>query len=242
MTSVVLCANGALGADLARWLARRGDLLGLVLHAPERRRETDRLADELKVPAWTWPDGRDAIDELAPDCLLSVFFGHRLNEAWLSVARWRAVNLHPSLLPHNGGANPNIWPLVDGSPAGTTLHVMTPAIDQGDLLAQQPVPVFPDDSAATLYERLLDASRDLFTRTWPTIEEITPWPQPDGGSYHRRSDVASLQLTDDDLSVLDRLRALSFPPWGADFDRDGRRWRAQVVITPVSNEPTPPGR
>ena len=228
----VLCTNGALGARIAHWLAERGDLVGLVLHAPDRQRDVAGLA-ELAVPTWTWPADLDEVTALRPDCLLSVFFGHRLDASWLAVPAWRSVNLHPGLLPFNGGANPNIWPLVDGTPAGTTLHVMSEAIDAGELLAQQEVATRPDDTGASLYERLLDASWDLFVSEWPTITDRTPTPQAPGGTYHRVADRAALHPTADDLPVIDRLRALTFGPHGAEFERDGQRWRIRVEIEPV---------
>lgn len=231
----VLCANGSLGARIARHLHDRGDLVGLVLHAPDRQRDVGGLGQELGVPTWTWPADRDAVAALQPECLLSVLFGHRFDEAWLAVPSWRPINLHPSLLPFNAGANPNVWPLVDGTPAGTTLHVMAPAIDAGDIVAQVPVPTYPDDTAATLYARLLAASFDLFAQTWPTIAEIEPQPMPSGGTYHRSSELASLDPTADDLALIDRLRARTFAPYGAEFDRDGRRWRLQVTIEPLED-------
>jgi methionyl-tRNA formyltransferase len=234
MTTVVLAANGALGARIATWLAERGDLLGVVLHPEERRRDVESIAG-LGVPTWTWPDGLAGARALAPECLLSVLFGYRFDDAWLTLPSWAPVNLHPSLLPHNAGANPNVWPLVDGSPAGTTLHLMSATIDAGDLLAQRPVPTFPDDTGATLYERLLSTSFDLFTETWPAVTELTPTPQPPGGSHHRSSDRAALHPTAADLPLIDRLRALTFAPYGAEFEREGRRWRLRVEIEPVDD-------
>lgn len=234
----LLCANGELGAQIARYLHAREELVGLVLHAPDHQRAIGATASELGVPTWTWPvvEGeRAAIEALAPECLLSVLFAHRFDETWLSLPSWRPINLHPGLLPHNAGANPNVWPLVDGSPAGTTLHVMSPVIDAGDLLSQHEVPTYPDDTADRLYERLMDASAELFTRTWPDLGAITPLPMPPGGSRHRLADLASLDPGPDDLAVVDRLRARTFPPYGAEFERAGRRWRIQVSITPVDD-------
>src|SRR4029078_10124193 len=109
-----------------------------------------------------------------------------------AVPPWRALNVHPALLPYNRGATQNVWPLVDGTPAGTTLHVMEPEIDTGAIVAQRSVETFPSDTAATLYERLEEASFQLFVQTWPAIRDHEPWPQPGGGTSHRQSELASL--------------------------------------------------
>lgn len=225
----VLLANNRLGAEIGRFLADRGDLLGIVLHP--RNRQT-RVADlrSQGVPIWEWPDGLEEIMALGPECILSVLFGYRVPASWLAVPRWRALNLHPGLLPWNRGCHPNVWPLVDGSPAGTTLHVMEADFDTGDILAQEGVPTYPDDTALSLYGRLETASLLLFRRVWPRVLEVRPIPQPEGGSYHRRSELTSLDLGTDDYPVLDRVRARTFAPYGAEFERDGHRYRVQVHI------------
>ena len=225
----VLLANNRLGADVGRYLADRGDLVGLVVHPPARRKWGPQLA-ALGVPTWEWPDGLDGVRDLQPDCLFSVLFGYRVPPAWLEVPRWRALNVHPALLPWNAGCHPNVWPLVDGSPAGTTLHVMEPAFDTGAIIAQEEVPTYPDDTALSLYRRLEAASLLMVRRVWPEIETVEPRPQEQGGSYHRLNELASLGLDADELRVIDKLRARSFPPHGLDFERDGQRYRARLEI------------
>lgn len=229
----VLCTNGLLGARAARFLHARGDLVGLVLHGPERQRDVTGLGEELGVPTWEWPGDPTAIAELAPECLLSVLFGHRLDRVWLDLPSWLPLNLHPGLLPWNAGANPNVWPLVDGTPAGTTLHVMTEVIDDGDIVAQRAVPTTPADTGETLYGRLMEASFELLTDVWPIIRDHERTPMPAGGSRHRSAELTSLDLTEADFPLLDRLRARTFAPWGAELDRDGRRWRVRVAIEPI---------
>lgn len=229
-----LLANNRLGARVARWLADRGDLVALVLHQVERQRSVEHLGEELSVPTWSYPDGLDDLKRMAPDCLLSVLFGHVVPTEWLAIPAWMPLNLHPGLLPYNAGANPNVWPLVDGTPAGTTLHVMSETVDAGAIVAQRRVPVSPADTAETLYRRLEEASFDMLTECWGTIRTITPVPQPAGGTFHRSAELRDLDPLPTDLPVIDRLRARTFPPFGAEFDRDGRRWRIRVEIDEVT--------
>lgn len=229
----VLLANNVLGGRVARYLHERGELLGLVVH-PEDKRKASAGLDAVDVRRWTWPDGLDDVRSLAPECVLSVLFGYLVPDDWLAVPTWKALNLHPAYLPWNRGSAPNVWPLVDGSPAGTTLHVMTSGLDRGDIVAQDPVEVRADDTAATLYRRLEDASFEMVRRVWPHVTELAPVPQPVGGSYHRLADLAALDpASDDDLALVDRLRARTFPPFGAEFERDGRRYRVRVEIEPL---------
>lgn len=231
----VLLANNRLGERIAHYLAERGELAGLVLHDEARRKGFDDPG-VFDVPFWAWPDGQAAVAALEPEVLLSVLFGHLVPPTWLDLASWRALNLHPGLLPHNAGAAPNVWPLVDGSPAGTTLHVMVPALDAGDIVEQVEVPTRPNDTAERLYRRLEDASEALVRRVWPVIDRIEPRPQGPGGSFHRLADLAGLDPSPEEVALIDRLRARTFPPYGAEYDVDGRRYRIRVEIEPI--EPT----
>ena len=230
----VLLANNRLGARIATYLARRGELDALVLHPVERRSAAEQFEPiDAAIARHTWPDGLDAISADPPECVLSVLFAYKVPPVWLAVPTWRALNLHPGLLPWNRGAAPNVWPLVDGSPAGTTLHVMEEAIDTGAILSQVEVPTFPDDTAFTLYQRLEDASYEMFAEVWPTVASRAGTPQPPGGTSHRLADLASLDLTEGDVATLDKLRARTFARFGAEFERDGRRYTARVEIEPL---------
>ena len=71
--------------------------------------------------------------------------------------RWphRVVNFHPSLLPHFPGAHAHRDVLAAGvSVSGCTVHVVDEGMDTGARLAQRPVPVFPDDTEASLAARI----------------------------------------------------------------------------------------
>ncbi|HUI47062.1 MAG TPA: formyltransferase family protein [Acidimicrobiia bacterium] len=228
----VLLANNRLGARIAALLHERGELQALVLHPPDLRTEAGAF-ERLPVDTYVWPDGLAAVERDRPECLLSVLFAYKVPPEWLALASWRACNLHPALLPFNRGSAPNAWPLVDGTPAGTTLHVMDAAIDTGAILCQRAVETTPSDTAFSLYRRLEDASFDMFREVWPDLRSREPKPQAPGGTSHRLADLARLDLNDDDLAVVDKLRARTFPPHGAEFTRDGRRYRARIEIEPL---------
>jgi formyltetrahydrofolate-dependent phosphoribosylglycinamide formyltransferase len=73
------------------------------------------------------------------------------------------VNTHPSLLPDFKG-----WHAVEDALAagvavtGCTVHVATLEVDEGPILAQEQVPVRPDDTVETLHERIKDVERRLY--------------------------------------------------------------------------------
>lgn len=78
----------------------------------------------------------------------------------------RVLNTHPALLPAFKG-----WHAVRDALAlgvkvtGTTVHVATAEVDDGPILAQEAVPVLPDDTEATLHERIKQVERRLYPAT-----------------------------------------------------------------------------
>ena len=45
------------------------------------------------------------------------------------------------------------------------MHIATPEVDAGPILAQEAVPVLPGDTKETLHERIKEVERDLYIRT-----------------------------------------------------------------------------
>jgi methionyl-tRNA formyltransferase len=243
--SVVLFANNRVGWRIAELLA--AEIIAVVLHPPERR----RFGDEIVAAAGVSPDRvfdashlsgdevHQALQDLAPTFGVSALFGYLLRPKTIALFPGGCVNLHPSLLPWNRGAHPNVWSIVDRTPAGVTLHHVDPGVDTGDIIAQRTVPVDPVDTGATLYQRLEAACVDLFADTWPAIRAGTARraQQPaDAGSTHRARDLARIDEIELDRAysgreLIDILRARTFPPYpGAYFRADGRKVHLRVEL------------
>lgn len=238
---ILYLGNNWVGWQVLSWLKEQGeDIVGLVVHPPDRRKYGDEIVKTLDLPENRVYDGstlRDpavlaALKELAPDIGLSVMFGHILRPEFLNIFPQGVLNLHPSYLPYNRGQYPNVWSIVEGTPAGATLHYVDPGVDTGDIVAQKQVTVEPVDTGETLYRKLERAAVALFTETWPTIKAgtVPRRPQPgSGGTSHRTADVADIDEISLDRSyragdLINILRARTFPPYaGAYFNVDGRR-------------------
>lgn len=83
----------------------------------------------------------------------------------------RIINTHPSLLPAFPGAHAVDDALAAGVKlTGCTVHVATLEVDAGPILAQEAVPVLPDDTVASLHERIKQVERQLYPKT---IKELT---------------------------------------------------------------------
>jgi phosphoribosylglycinamide formyltransferase 1 len=78
----------------------------------------------------------------------------------------KILNTHPSLLPAFKGKSPVPDALEYGvKVAGCTVHIVTPELDGGPILAQAAVPVEEGDTVETLHERIKVAERRLYPET-----------------------------------------------------------------------------
>jgi formyltetrahydrofolate-dependent phosphoribosylglycinamide formyltransferase len=83
------------------------------------------------------------------------------------VGRWagRMLNIHPSLLPKYPGLDTHARALAAGdAEAGCSVHLVTEGVDDGPVLGQSAVPVLPDDTPASLAQRVLTAEHRLYAR------------------------------------------------------------------------------
>ena len=95
------------------------------------------------------------------------------------VARWegRMLNIHPSLLPKYKGLDTHARAIEAGdSHAGTSVHLVTPELDAGEVLAQIAVPITPDDTPASLADRVKLAEHQLYPRA--VADYVSRWRDP----------------------------------------------------------------
>jgi phosphoribosylglycinamide formyltransferase-1 len=84
------------------------------------------------------------------------------------VDQWagRLINIHPSLLPKYKGLDTHQRAIDAGDRvSGCSVHVVTAELDAGEVLGQTEVVIMPDDTAATLADRILIAEHQLYSRT-----------------------------------------------------------------------------
>ncbi|MGZ4984826.1 MAG: phosphoribosylglycinamide formyltransferase [Chthoniobacterales bacterium] len=75
----------------------------------------------------------------------------------------RIINIHPSLLPKFPGLEAWKQALVAGETVtGCTVHYVDSGVDSGEIIAQQQVPILPNDTPETLHARIQIAERALY--------------------------------------------------------------------------------
>lgn len=180
------------------------------------------------------------IKDTEPDYVISCGYRHIVPKSILKIPEQGCLNLHPSYLPYNRGANPNVWSIVEGTPSGVSLHYMDTGIDTGNIVAQEEVKTDFSDTGKDLHERLEDAQVELFKDTWPKIESstVSTTKQTENkGTYHHTKEFEELcELEpDEEMRVddfLNRLRALTYPPYrNAKIQIDGETYYVEVDIS-----------
>lgn len=105
----------------------------------------------------------DAIDALAPDLVLLAGFMRILTEGFIRRFPNRMLNIHPSLLPAFPGLHTHERAIAAGVKVhGATVHVVTPALDNGPIVIQGVVPVLAADTPAALAERVLAVEHRIY--------------------------------------------------------------------------------
>jgi methionyl-tRNA formyltransferase len=134
--------------------------LGLAVHQPEKIKSNEQLRSKLAT--------------LAPEAIVVVGYG-RIIPAWmLQIPQYGNINLHASLLPKYRGAAPIQWAIASGEKTtGVTTMRINEGLDTGDILLQQELGIFDDDTSETLAPKLAAIGAELMVTTLRGLQSET---------------------------------------------------------------------
>lgn len=116
------------------------------------------------------PEVIERIRALKPDFIFSFYYRLMLKQALLDIPPRGALNMHGSLLPKYRGRVPVNWAIIHGeTETGATLHYMTDKPDNGDIVAQQAVPILPDDTAHEVFQKVTVAAEMALHGVLPAL-------------------------------------------------------------------------
>jgi methionyl-tRNA formyltransferase len=171
---------------------------------------------------------------ISPDAIFSLYYREIIPRDILNIPRLGSVNLHPSLLPKYRGAFSSPWTIFNGDKeTGFTYHYMTEDVDAGNILLQKILAVRENDTAFSLYHRLIREGVSLFGLVLDMVlsgeKGSTQTGEP---SYYPRA-VPNKGIIDDDWAPerIERfIRAMFFPPFkGAVVIRNGKEVEVRSV-------------
>lgn len=99
-----------------------------------------------------------AVKKLQPDLICLGGWMRILNMEFCEQFKNKILNVHPSLLPkYAGGRNLDVHSAViknGDKKTGMTIHLVTPAVDAGEIICQKEVAVADDDTPDSLREKV----------------------------------------------------------------------------------------
>lgn len=117
---------------------------------------------------------------LQPEAIVVAAFGQILPSSILSLPPFGCINVHGSLLPKYRGAAPIPAAILAGeSQTGITIMQMDAGMDTGPILTQRALAISPDDTSATLTDKMATLGAELLVETLPArfAGQITPQKQ-----------------------------------------------------------------
>ena len=151
------------------------ELRGVVCNNPgayvlERARVAGVASAVVDHRAYATREGHDeavvaAIRDFGADWVVMAGWMRIATGVLLEAFPGRILNVHPSLLPAFRGLHAVEQAIAAGVRiSGCTVHVVTPSLDDGPIIAQAAVPVLPGDDAAALHARIHAVEHILYPR------------------------------------------------------------------------------
>jgi methionyl-tRNA formyltransferase len=177
-----------------------------------------------------------ALQKASPDVLVVAAYGLILPQWTLDLPRLGCLNIHASLLPRWRGAAP-IHRAIEAGDASTgiTIMQMDAGLDTGPMLRIESLPIAPDDTQASLHDRLASLGSRMIVEALQAsaLAPLQGMAQPSIGiSYASKVDKAEAQIDwrAGAQQIERRLRAFDpFPGGLAMLDGEPIKcWRGEV--------------
>jgi methionyl-tRNA formyltransferase len=235
-TRTVFMGSPDFAVPTLRALADEGgyDLLGIVTQPDRPAGRGNKLtpppvkiaADELGIPSiqpekLRQPEAMAQLRAWNPDLIVVAAFGQILRPEVLDLPKYGCINVHASLLPRWRGAAPIQAAILAGdAETGITIMQMDPGIDTGPMLSQHAIPILPDDTGGSIFEKLSALGGELLLETLPRYlgGELHPQTQPAEGATYApmlKKEDGLLDFTRPAAELERRVRAMS--PWPGAF-------------------------
>ena len=170
------------------------------------------------------PEVQARIAGIAPDYIFSFYYRQMIPMSVLNLAKILPLNMHGSLLPKYRGRVPINWAVLHGeTETGATLHVMAEKPDAGDIVAQQAVPIGPDDTAGDVFALVTTAAANTLKGVLPQLLKGDVPRRPNNlaeGSYFggRKPEDGRIHWEQTAAQVYNLIRAVAPPYPGAFTD------------------------
>lgn len=191
------------------------------------------LAQRHEIPVIT-PENVNApevigqLAAIAPDFIFSFYYRQMMKPELLATAKRGAYNMHGSLLPKYRGRVPVNWAVIYGeTQTGATLHEMVVKPDAGAIIAQDSVPILPNDTAFEVFNKVTVAAEITLNKVLPALLAGHAPHLPNDlsqGSYFggRKAEDGRIDWSQSAGQIHNLVRAVAPPYPGAFTTADGK--------------------
>lgn len=119
-------------------------------------------------------DGLIDLRALNPDIMVTAAYGQILSQDVLDIAKYGVINVHASILPKYRGASPIQTAIINGdNETGVTIMKTEVGLDTGDIIDIARTPIFENETAGELTDRLSELGSHLLLEVLFNIEHGT---------------------------------------------------------------------
>lgn len=149
-----------------------------------------------------------------PDIIITCAYGQIIPEILLETPKYKAVNVHASLLPKLRGGSPLHHALIDGyNETGVTIMYMAKGMDDGDIITQEKISIEDSDNVGTIHDKLSILGRDLLLKTLPNIfdgnvKRVKQNPDEVTFAYNIKSEEEIIDFNKTSKEVFNQIRGM----------------------------------
>jgi methionyl-tRNA formyltransferase len=212
-------------------------------------RDLSHLCKQHSIP-WIYSNninGEDTLEWIRgrkPDIGFCFGWSQIIKKQVLDIPPGGIIGYHPAELPLNRGRHPLIWALFLGlEQTASTFFRMDEGADSGDIISQEKVKIHTEDTAHSLYKRIIETAREQIADFLPKLQDNTlSGIQQDHNmaNYWRKRGIADgkIDFRMSTKAVYNLVRALTRPYIGAHIvhgETDVKIWEVKPQEVSLPN-------
>lgn len=219
-----------IAADILEYIIKSGIKISAAITRPDKPKgrgkelvltDVKQISQKAGIPVFT-PTNKaeltELVENLKPDMVIVAAFGMMLPPAVFDTPKYKALNVHPSLLPKYRGPAPIEAPILNGdTETGVSIMLISEGMDEGDILAMGKLTLKGTENSPELEKKLANLGGKLITDVIPkwVNGEIAPLKQTDSDATYTKmlkKDDGKIDWENQTASQIEKL-SRAFTPW-----------------------------
>lgn len=226
----------------------RANIVGILClvedpHEEQFHPRVTAIATEHNIPLFYSSDVKSSeyknvISKIQPDIAFAIGWRYLITKEAYSLPPKGTLIIHDSLLPKYRGFAPMNWAIINGEKeTGVTLFHIAEGVDCGPIVDQLSTPIYDNDTAKTVDERIIKLYEDIISKNLPALQAGTAksTPQNDAIATYtckRTPEDGEINWHYSAWQIHNLIRALTHPFPGAYTTLRGKKiiiWGSEVL-------------